>query len=834
MKIKTLLQDGFTATGLALIIISAIVFACTIPVGQNDTMGVFFINYSFSLGYLLALGINSIVRQRWGFWQNKLQHTIIMLVLWFISAFALNRNMNVFDASVPWLCVYIIVAAVTLVLAVFYQAMGALSRYIFFFFLGSAAILFTYYAIYLVPLYGISAVALIAIGISMHSYITLFMLIATITVFIRALRDDKKIAWAFGAGALWPVLVCGVFLVQWNNTDQKINRVLNQYTLNEAKIPAWMVVSQKIDRSPIAERILKTGLVYHEVKLTGEWFWGDMPTRGFDVQKQHDPLVVIASLFCTRPNLDDQERIKILKSMYDSRHHAQERLWAGDELTTASIVSNVKLFPEYRMAYTEKTLTIKNNSDRSWQNQEAIYTFHLSEGSVVTSLSLWINGQEEKSRLTTKAKADSAYKQIVGVQNRDPSVIHWQEGNIITVRVFPCPVDENRKVRIGVTGPLKKDGDKLVYENIYFEGPEATRALETVQVAFSNKPAGLQLPGNFELTGKDVYQSERDYQPYWEISCKAPQLATNSFYFDNANYRVKDLQPQYSSFEPSVVYLDLNNAWSRDELQQVWDRTKTKTVYVYQNGLTRLNDENLDEVYKLAAQDNFSLFPLYHVTDPEHSLIISKSTVVAPNLQDLEGSAFAKKMDDYFKTPKQIRLYNIGDQLSPYLKALKELRVLNYENGTREQLFTELGKHRFLLSQESDSTVAVNHAQMLIQKTDVVSSGTAPDHLLRLFAYNDIMKKVSAGYFTNNYVQPDIIDEAERAYVVTPVSSLIVLETQKDYEQFNIAESKNSLKNASIKSSGSVPEPHEWLLIALFISIVLYLKFYTKKAGYEG
>jgi XrtN system VIT domain protein len=95
------------------------------------------------------------------------------------------------------------------------------------------------------------------------------------------------------------------------------------------------------------------------------------------------------------------------------------------------------------------------------------------------------------------------------------------------------------------------------------------------------------------------------------------------------------------------------------------------------------------------------------------------------------------------------------------------------------------------------------------------------------------MKKVSASYFTNDYVQPDIIAEAEKAYVVTPVSSLLVLETQKDYERFNIADSKNSLKNASIKSSGSVPEPHEWLLIVLFISIVIYLKFYTKKAGYD-
>lgn len=835
MKIKNLLpQDGLTIAGLLLIIVSASIFGLTLTVSQKDVTGVFFVNYVFSIGYFMALAVNGILKHKWRFMQNKLEHTVLLLILWFISAFALNRCMNVFDTSVTWFCVYIVAASVTLLITAFYKPAGTAYQYILYFFLGSSLILFVYYSLYLLPLYGISLIGLIAIGVSMHTYIPAFMVIVTITFFVRAIKQNKKTAYFFVAGALWPVLVCVIFLVRWNNTNQKINLILNQYTLNEPKIPAWMVVSQKIDRSPIAERILKTGLVYHEVKLSDNWLWGDMPTHGFDEQKQHDPLVVMATLFCKKPNLDENERIKILKSMYDSRHHAQERLWAGDDLETASIVSNVKIFPEYRMAYTEKTMTIKNNADWNWSRQEAIYTFHLSEGSAVTSLSLWINGQEEKSRLTTKAQADSVYKQIVGVENHDPSVIHWQEGNTITLRVFPCPVDENRKVRIGITSPLKKDGDKLVYENVYFEGPLATQALETVQVAFSNKPAELQLPGSFDPVGQNHYQTNRTYQPYWEITCKAPQLATDDFYFDGANYQVKDVQPKYTSFEPVAVYLDLNSAWSRDELQQVWDHTKSKPVYIYEDGLTRLTEDNLDEMYKLASQNNFSLFPLYHITDPDHALLISKSTEVAPNLQDLEGSAFAKKMTEYFKTPKQIRLFNIGDQLSPYLKALKELRVLNYQNGTKEELFVQLDKqHRFLQSQENDSTVVIGQSQMMIQKTNTHTGGTAPDHLLRLFAYNDIMKKVSASYFTNDYVQPDIIAEAEKAYVVTPVSSLLVLEMQKDYERFNIADSKNSLKNASIKSSGSVPEPHEWLLIVLFISIVIYLKFYTKKAGYD-
>jgi hypothetical protein len=50
-----------------------------------------------------------------------------------------------------------------------------------------------------------------------------------------------------------------------------------------------------------------------------------------------------------------------------------------------------------------------------------------------------------------------------------------------------------------------------------------------------------------------------------------------------------------------------------------------------------------------------------------------------------------------------------------------------------------------------------------------------------------------------------------------------VLETQQDYQRFGIDENKNSLKNASMKSSGAVPEPQEWMLIILAAGVVVYL-----------
>ena len=156
------------------------------------------------------------------------------------------------------------------------------------------------------------------------------------------------------------------------------------------------------------------------------------------------------------------------------------------------------------------------------------------------------------------------------------------------------------------------------------------------------------------------------------------------------------------------------------------------------------------------------------------------------------------------------------------------MRVFNYAEGSTDDLVKLLNQRLFILNQENEDIVVIDNAQMMIQKTKTPGTQQAPDHLLRLFAYNDLMRKIGADYFNNTYVQPDNINEAEKAYIVSPVSSLVVLETEKDYERFNIQQNKNSLKNASMQSSGAVPEPQEWLLIILSLGIVVYLSLNKK------
>lgn len=814
--------------GFLLITASGLFFTFSGLTGTKHAEGAFFVNYCISVGYTIAVFTKKFDRYVWEQRELRYKYQALALVLWFISAFALNRDIPVFDKSTGWLCVWIVLSSCALILAAFYQSQKPLVQHLIQFLLGIAALLFLYYSFYLLPIYPISIIGMLALGISFHTYIPALLSIFCFVLLDQASKNNRKLYWSFSAGFTLPLIVAIVFAVTWNRTNRLMIDETSQSQLRESKLPAWVNVAQKVDRSFLTEMTLKTGLIYVDRGLWADFDGFDRVTRtNFDEAKEHNPLIVFASIFCNRPDLGRDDRINILGTMHDIKHLRQERLWSGDMLQTINVITNIKLFPDYRMAYTEKTLTIKNISSNDWNQQEAIYTFHLPEGSVVSSLSLWIDGKEQKSHLSAKSVADSAYKQIVGVENHDPSVVHWQEGNTVSVRIFPCTAKENRQFKLGVTSPLKKVDNHLIYENIYFQGPVSNNAYETVQLDFGNKPAGFETPDGFKRVAGGAYQSVRDYEPYWEIQCPSPPLSNHVFSFDGQSYQAADYAPALESFNPGTVYLDINSSWTRNDLDKTIAAAKTRPVYVYDDKPVRLTDDNMNEEFDYLHGKNFTMFPVEAVKN-NNTLVITKSDGSGPTLSDLDSSDFAKAMTNHLKNhPAQIHLYNIGHQLSPYLQGLKELRVFNYDEGDFDKLGKLLNNSQYLKNPENDSTVLIGRSQMTIQKVNAAGSSNTPDHLLRLFAYNDIMKKLSTDYFGSDKNKPEIVAEAEKAYIASPVSSLIVLESKEDYKRFGIGDNENSLKNASMHGSGSAPEPQEWLLIILCASVIIYLVYVT-------
>ncbi|WP_337044102.1 XrtN system VIT domain-containing protein [Emticicia sp. 17c] len=781
---------------------------------QNQDILPSLLTQMISIFYVVVLLYDSRMRV---FWKKQpseqLSYRLLAWQIWVVSCFTLNRSVGIFQESTDWLSVALCLSAAANILFHFNNLLPKFFQEILFTMLGASTVLWFYFTAHTLWLYPFSFLGIIILGLSFHTFIPLLLLIAHVKLLIKYWHSYKP---AFLFGLITPFVLTIVFISQWIFIQEKIRTIYQEsFTSKTAEIPTWLAVAEKVENTWITEKILKSDLVYTTFKGNFDVF---TLTNNFE-KRLHDPLVLLASFFYKDVIISYEEKMKILNMLQDIRHESQIRLRSGTHLQTSAVITQARIYPEYRIAYTEKNLTIV--APFTFGQSEAIYTFYLPEGSVVSSLSLWVNGKEEKAYLTTKSKAQNAYNTIVGRESRDPSVVYWQEGNSISVRVFPCSNTNPRHFKIGFTSPLKEKNGRLIYENIYFKGPDAQNADEIVKINFTSKIDELSAP--WSSNDNNAIEHKGSYTPYWQLSFNTPELSKKAFSFDGKSYVLEKLNRPKINFNPDKVFLDINKEWSRTEFNDVCETFKNKEIWVWNNALVKLNESNRYKLFKELKQNQFSLFPLYQIPDPTRSLFITKGNYQGPILEDLKDSNFAKAIRNMNTSNGAIQTICLNDELSPYLKTLKEMSVIMVDWQDIDQL---KNKKIFYIKANKAPVVSIETAGMQIREDSTSNAGKtdAPDHLLRLYAYNDIMQQIGVKYFQQDFLTPKLIDEAAKANIVTPVSSLIVLETQDDYNRFEIKKTDIALANASLNASGSVPEPHEWvLIIALGVIIVFFV-----------
>ena len=832
---KNIYKDKPFIIGLTMIIVSYIIYLFlqfshgNRGLGFMNEDGIYFINFAIALVFSCIILARRIIKKK-----TKYRYIVVILVLFSISCFSLNISLPVFANFSNWVDICLLMMHLALIATCFDYKMPKVFRSIIFFILGLGSILTLYFAIHLTPLMPVAVIGVIFFGLSLHLFVPLALFIIILVHFFKR-ADTKYEKIAFYLGVILPLIVASLFISKWNSTRQMIHTAnATIVTRPDNNLPKWVLLSQELEDDFFTERILKSGIQF-ETKM-----FGDINSLGsrnsINEIIEHDPLVTLGSELMGAINISVEDRKKIIASKYDLRHHLKRKLWSGSNLSTSSVISNTKVFPDYRLAYTEKIITIKNNYNRGRGNrqEEALFTFHLPEGSVATSLSLWIEGKEEKSRLTTKSKADSAYTSIVGVERRDPSLMHWQEGNTITVYVFPCTPKEERMFKVGITSPLKNDGKNLTLQNIYFEGPESSDALETSIIEFiSDHKVNATVPKYFDGTAPYNYIYTGNYKSYFEASCKITPLSNKSFSFNGKSYRMAETIDKNVSCVIENLYLDINKSWTSSQFESILKDHSDKNIYVYHDKLKQINDKNKYKLFSSLKAKNFSLFPFHEIGDLENSLVISSSTSISPSLIDLKNSKFINELKGFLSERKgRINLYNLGEELSPYLKTLKEFQIFDYVDGDEIKLNDLISSKTYPNDAKDDNHVDLDLADVTIIRDTTSSTSNAPDHLMRLFSYNKIMQECGRNYFTeSDYIEEELIDAANEAFIVSPISSLIVLETIKDYDRFDIGENKNSLNNATTSSSGAVPEPHEWALIILLCSTLIFMSYKKRQSA---
>jgi XrtN system VIT domain protein len=620
--------------------------------------------------------------------------------------------------------------------------------------------------------------------------------------------------------------IAAVFTLVWNIQSKQLHDIFND-KIGDNDLPHWINASQRMPNNVFSDLILEGDLYYQVPEFNQKTsFFGGLNRD----KRVHNPLIYIATLFSPLPKITEDEQVKILKNQFDSRHDMHDRLWTGKDLRISSITTKASINSSVRTAYTEKILTIENSGrDGTWRPnlQEAFFTLYMPDGAVVSSLSLWVNGKEEKSRLSSKSKADSAYTTIVGRERRDPALVHWQEGNTVTLRVFPCTPQEARKVKIGYTAPLREEDGNLIYDNMTLQGPPATGSIEdlNIKIESNNTKDILEMPGFFNKNNDGILTAKTKYTPDWQIKLRGVNFEPQSFTFNNKTYRAEPIVLEKENFIPEAIYLDLNNAWSANEVYHILKNTPNIPIRVWLDSeFKTLQLSDYQSFIKNKLSFSYSLFPFHKLPMPEKSLVISKSSGISPLLVELKDTKFGEEMKARLNN-SLTRLFHIGSDCSPYIDALRQMRLVQLHTGNLAQLIELLNKNEFYKNPEDENSVVIANSGLRITReaAAIPAISSRNDHLMRLFAYHNILKEIGSKNLTDNYEPAALVREAEEAFVVTPVSSMVVLETKADYERMGIDKNTSTLGNASFKNNGAVPEPHEWALIGLLIIALLWV-----------
>ncbi len=836
--------------GIVFLTLAFLAFTVSGMTGREDICGYsFFGIYALLFTYfIINFRANKKNFQRY-FAFKSLPHNILLALLGTVSAYALNRVIPVFSESTAWLSGFLMISNIALLWISYKKFDSPLwlnSALVFV--LGANFILQFYQTMYISPLLLYVPLSFWLFGFSLHILLPFWLLYLTGHISYKIIKKHRILLSPAISGLALPLLVVGHFTYEWTQVNQIIteNWKLEQTPKTESLLPNWVRLAQRLKPDFITERILKSGWKYviPRDQIFGSGF-------GFNGGKrEHDPIVCAAAALGGKLDLDDKEKALIYRSITNERHSSEQRLWSGDLLSTTNIVTNVQLMPEYRLAYTEKNLRIKNGLLEARANgsfasrqttQEAIYSFFLPEGSVVTSASLWIEGEECPAILTTKSKAENAYNTIVGRERRDPLLVTWQEGNRVTARIFPCSPEEERQFKLGITSPLRLEGENLVYENIDFQGPYFAQADERINIILEGQPVKPESNLNFEANnGGYVYDGA--YKSDWELNFPAPPLSTKPFVFNNRAFSLNEYKAEFEETSLSEIYLDINQSWNKSDFDNLWQTIKDKKVFAWSGKLIAVTEANKEDIFNQLSELKFSIFPFQKIQNPEQSLVISAYGANTPTLSDLgdKGSwrpwqrdfeeknrtPFSKNLNAALQVNEEgFKVFHFGEELNPYMKTLRELRSIQLETGDVNELTSLIKEQTFRVDLEDDNHIVLQQANLILQeeKTDKANSTDTPDHLMRLFVYNDLMQEIGKNYFESKTLQDSLIAAASEVTVLSPVSSFVTLETKEDYERFKIEKNKTGLQNAGFDSAGSVPEPHEWMLIFLVTGFMLWM-----------
>jgi TonB-dependent SusC/RagA subfamily outer membrane receptor len=527
--------------------------------------------------------------------------------------------------------------------------------------------------------------------------------------------------------------------------------------------------------------------------------------------------------------------VLLLAVIQTTAQTADQRLWDRQmKLKTGSIQITTD-------GFTATTFIELEFYNQSIAEIEGLFQFKLQPEQIITAFQLDLNGKYRDGSIEEKWKATNAYNRIVG-KRVDPALLTKDYDNNYSLRIYPVPSKQSRKVTITIQQTLKdKDGMleyllPLIVNDTVEKFSVSITAYNNMQAPQSslglvNNEPFIYSKNNWMLTKQFVsVVLNKPVQFEWQLPA-SPFYCTKKA--EGKNYFVLRYQPKVDSvyqLHPSSIHVfwDVSSSGSYrntekeisflkqylsfNKVQQVtvitfnhelldttvfasfnntWPQLAQHLHDLNYDGGTRLSmlnfSNNKSDVVFLFSDGKSSFGNRLPNTGKKPVFTVSTSAITdSTTLRNIAGSSGG--------TYIQLQKLSIGKAIQNASVAVNYLvDILSSGKSIFEsQLNAKLSKPLLIYGTSTsakdtitflygNSSASTGKEQLVLDYTNACRN-SAIDRLNMLMTYEQIMR---------HYNWNDILDFGLTEKVVTPYTAYIVLELIEHYIQYNIAPPKD-------------------------------------------
>jgi tetratricopeptide (TPR) repeat protein len=124
----------------------------------------------------------------------------------------------------------------------------------------------------------------------------------------------------------------------------------------------------------------------------------------------------------------------------------------GDEYPLPIVKLGLDVVVEDRVARVALDQTFHNNAD---QNLEGVYRFAIPPDAALQRLAMYVDGHLEESAVVERMRARRIYEELV-YRRVDPALLEWAGSGRLSLRVYPIPARQDKRLMLAYTQSLPK------------------------------------------------------------------------------------------------------------------------------------------------------------------------------------------------------------------------------------------------------------------------------------------------------------------------------------------------------------------------------------------